>query len=133
MTARILALYDRSPLGDLAVESAFQFARGHDAAALVVLAVPEVSGDAGQREVLHDDLLIFVRLGQRLGIAVDGELVDAPDAARLALEMRRWRVDHAIIVKPAKDDGDAMGRMRDLDAAAGAVGVTTIVVQEESP
>ena len=65
MTARILALYDRSPLGDLAVESAFQFARGHDAAALVVLAVPEVSGDAGQREVLHDDLLIFVRLGQR--------------------------------------------------------------------
>ncbi|KRE89031.1 hypothetical protein ASG87_05650 [Frateuria sp. Soil773] len=134
MTTRILALYDRSPLGDLAVETAFQFARGCDAAALVVLAVSGIPVEAKQREVLHDDLLLFVHLGQRLGIAVDGEVIDAPNAERLSLEMLRWRVDHAVIVEPAAKDGEsAMQRMRDLDAAAGATGVTTIVVREESP
>ena len=75
-----------------------------DAAALVVLAVSGIPADAGQREVLHDDLLLFVHLGQRLGVAVDGEVIDAPNAERLALEMLRWRVDHVVIVEPAAKD-----------------------------
>lgn len=134
MTTRILAIYERSPLGDLAVENALQFARTCDEAVLTVLAIPEVSGDAGQRETLHDDLLLFVHLGQRFGIAVDGELIDAPDAERFALEMRRWRIDHVIIVESAgKGGGNAMNCMSALKAAADAAGATMIVVREESP
>lgn len=134
MTTRILAVYDRTSLGDLAIETAFQFARTCDAAEVIVLAVPEVPGNAGQHASLNDDLLTFVHLGRRLGIAVDGELIDAPDSERFALEMRRWRIDHVIIVEPAGQDGrSAMGCMPALDAAAGVAGVTTIVVREESP
>lgn len=134
MTTRILTVYDRTSLGDLAVETAFQFARTCDAAELIVLAVPEVPGDAGQRASLNDDLLMFVHLGRRLGIAVDGELIDAPNSERFALEMRRWRIDHVIIVEPAgKDGGSAMRCMPALDAAAGMAGVTTMVVRDENP
>lgn len=134
MTTRILAVYNRSPLGDLAVETAFQFARTCDAAALIVLAVPEAPGDAKQREVLHDDLLLFVHLGQRLGIAVDGEMIDAPNAEQLALEILRRRVDHVIIVEPAEKGGGGTAEyMSALDTAAGATAATTIVVREESP
>ena len=134
MTTRILAVYDRSPLGDLSVETALRFARTCDEAELIVLAVPDASASAGQRETLHDDLLLFVHLGQRFGIAVDGELVDAPDAERFVVEMRRWRIDRVIVVEPAgQGGGSLMKYMPALDVAAGVVGAITIVAREESP
>jgi len=132
MKARVLAVYDRSPLGDLAIEAALRFAGTHDVAVLHILAVPELPGDAGQRETLNDDLLAFARLGLKRQVVVDGSVIDVLDTERLMAEMRRREIDHLIIAKPAGSDADtAIGRM--LDAAAEAAGIATIVVREEGP
>lgn len=133
MTARILTAYDRSPLGDLAVEAAFQLARSQETAELHVLAIPALPGDAGQCETLYDDLLVFARLGRRFGVAVDGIVIlQSPDVQSIATEIRQRRIDRLIIAKPAGSGGEtAIGRL--LDAAAEATGIATIVVREDDP
>jgi len=132
MKARVLAVYDRSPLGDLAIEAALRFAGSHDVAVLHILAVPGLPGDAVQREALNDDLLAFARLGLRLEVVVDGGVIDVLDAERLMAEMQQREIDHLVIAKPAGADANtAIGRM--LDAAAEAAGIATLVVREEGP
>jgi nucleotide-binding universal stress UspA family protein len=131
MTTRILAVYDRSPLGNLAVETAFHVACSNDDAVLHVLAISTTSSDAEQRETLDDDLLAFVQVGRRLGVAVDGAVMDMPDTERFVTEMRQRQINHLVIAKPAgQDGGTAISRM--LDDAATSTGTVTTVVREES-
>ena len=131
MNARVLAIYDRSNLGDLAVEAALQFARSHDVSELHVMAIDASPGDATQRELLNDDLLAFARLGQRHGVVVDGCVIDMPDAERMEREIRQRKIDHLVIAESAdKADHGAIAGM--LGIAARATGVNTIVVREES-
>ena len=130
MNARVVAVYDRSILGDLAVEAALQFARTHDVAELHILAIAASSADATQREVLNDDLLAFARLGQRQGLIVDGCVIDMPDAERMVTEIRQRKIDHLVIAEPAGvENHNAMTDL--LGEAAKTTGITTIVVREE--
>ena len=134
MNARVLAVYDRSILGDLAVETALQFSRTHDVDELHVLAIAVSSGDVTQRRVLNDDLLAFARLGQRQGVVVDGCVIDMPDAERMATEIRQRKIDHLVIARPASVENhlESHNAITDLlDEAAKATGITAITVREE--
>lgn len=129
MTERILAAYDRSSLGDLAVETALQIARERAAAELHVLAISQAAGNLPLGEQLNDDLIAFTHLGQRFGVAVDGTVLMAPDVASVAAELTRRRIDRVVIARPAAPAGDAaIDRL--MDAAAAAAGVATIEVHE---
>ena len=130
MNARVLAVYDRSILGDLAVEAALQFARSHDVAELHFLAIAASSADATQCEVLTDDLLAFARLGQRQGLVVDGCVIDMPDAECMATEIRQRKIDHVLIAEPA-GVGNHNAITDLLGEAAKVTGITPIVVHEE--
>jgi regulator of RNase E activity RraA len=132
MNARVLAVYDRSILGDLAIETALQYSRTHDVAELHILAIAASPGDVTQWAVLNDDLRAFARLGQRQGVVVDGCVLDMPDVERMTTEIRQRKIDHLIIAEPA--DAENRRVMADLlDKAAKATGIATIVVREELP
>lgn len=131
MTTRVLAVYDRSSHGDLAIEAAFQFARTHSGTELYFLAIPTKPDDMRQRETLHDDLLAFIRVGQHLDLPVDGAVIDMPDAERMATEIRQRKIDHLVIAEPAGEKNQhAFADL--LDKAAKATGIATIVVHEEN-
>ena len=130
MNARVLAVYDRSILGDLAVESALQFARTHNVDELHVLAIAMSPDNVTQYGMLNDDLQAFARLGQRQGVVMYGSVIDMPDAERMATEIRQRNIDHLIIAEPA--DGENHSVISELlGEAAKATGITTIVVREE--
>ena len=130
MNARVLAVYDRSNLGDLAVETALQFARTHDVDELHVLAIAASPDNVTQYGMLNDDLLAFARLGQRQGVVMNGCVIDMPDAERMATEIRERKIDHLVIVEPAGGENHSV--ISDLlEEAAKATGITTIVVREE--
>jgi nucleotide-binding universal stress UspA family protein len=129
MTERILVAYDRSSLGDLAVETALQLARERTGTELHVLAISQAAGDVPLREQLNDDLVAFAHLGRRLGVAVDGTVLVAPDVECIATELTQRRIDRVVIARPAAPAGDtAIDRL--MDAAAGAAGVDTVVVRD---
>lgn len=128
MTIRILAVFDRTPLGHLAVETAFQSACSKAQAEVHVLAIPTTPGDAEQQEALHDDLVAFAQVGRRLGVLMDGAIVEAPDTARIVAEIRQRKIDRLVIAKPARQTPDtAIDRL--LDAAANVAGISTLVVR----
>ena len=130
MNARVLAVYDRSNLGDLAVEAAFQFAHNHYVDELHVLAIATSPGNETQRGMLNDDLMAFARQGQRQGVVMNGCVIDIPDAEHMATEIRQRKIDHLVIAEPAVGENHSV--IADLlDEAAKATGVTTIVVREE--
>jgi nucleotide-binding universal stress UspA family protein len=127
VATQILALYDRSALGDLAVETAFQIAREQASASLHVLAVPSVTDDAMQCERLADDLIAFVRIGQRYGIALDGDVVSEPSIQRIADEVRKRKINLIVIAKPeGQESHTEISRL--LDAVVLATGIPTTVV-----
>jgi len=128
VATQILALYDRSALGDLAVETAFQLAREQSTAALHVLAVPSVTDDATQCERLADDLLAFARIGQRYGIALDGDVLADPSIERVADEVRKRKINLIVIAKP-DDLGADTEISRLLDAVVRDTGVPATVVR----
>jgi hypothetical protein len=129
MTERILVAYDRSSLGDLAVETALQLARERTGTELHVLAISQAAGNLPLREQLNDDLVAFVHLGRRLGVAVDGTVLVAPDAECIATELTQRRIDRVVIARPASPAGDTVID-RLMDAAAAAAGVDTVVVRD---
>lgn len=129
MTIRILAVYDRTPLGHLAVETAFQAACSKAEAELHVLAVSTTPGDAEQNETLHDDLVAFAQVSRRLGVLMDGAIVDAPDTERIMTEIRQRKIDRLVIARPAAPTPDtAIDRL--LDAAAKTTGIAVLEVRD---
>ncbi|GLQ99019.1 universal stress protein [Dyella mobilis] len=127
MPTQILALYDRSALGDLAVETAFQAAREQATAALHLLAIPSVADDAAQCERLSDDLIAFARIGQRYGIVLDGAVIVEPTVERITTEVRARKINLLVIAKPASQRGSTeLSRL--LDAVAHVTGIPTTVV-----
>lgn len=129
MTSRILAVFDGTPLGHLAVETAFQAACSKTEAELYVLAVPVTPGDTEQNETLHDDLLAFAQVGRRLGVLVDGTVTDVADAERIVNEIRQRKIDRVVIARPAPPDPDtAMNQL--LDMAAKTTDIATIEVRD---
>ncbi|GAB2583025.1 universal stress protein [Dyella jejuensis] len=127
VTTQILVLYDRSALGDLAVETGFQVAREQADATLHVLAVPGIADDAMQCERLADDLIAFARIGQRYGIALDGDVMAEPSVERINAEIRKRKIDRIITAKPDGQEGDnEISRL--LDAVVQSTGIPAIVV-----
>ncbi|MEO7067259.1 MAG: hypothetical protein ABI114_10155 [Rhodanobacter sp.] len=130
MNVRVLAVYDRSVLGDLTVEAALRFSRTHDVAEMHILAIVAAPDSAIERGLMNDDLLAFARLGQRQGVVVDGCVIATLDAERVATEIRQRKIDDLIIAEPVGlENHSAITEL--LDEAAKATGITTIVVREE--
>jgi hypothetical protein len=70
-------------------------------------------------------------VGRRLGVAVDGAIVDSPDTERIVAEIQRRQIDHLVVTGSAgQNGGTTMSRM--LDAAAKATGIATIAVHDEA-
>jgi len=130
MTVHILAVYDRSSFGDLAVETAFELARDETAGVLHVLAISAVPKSVSQHEQLTDDLIAFARIGQQVGLTVEGSILETPSVERLVEEIRNRQIDHLVIVQPAGQGVDTT-ISRVLEAAAAAAGVATTVVRGE--
>jgi hypothetical protein len=127
VATQILALYDRSALGDLAVETAFQLAGEQSVAGLHILAVTSAGDDAAERETLADDLIMFARIATRHGVALDGAVIGQPTLERLTEEVRKRRIDHLVIAKPlSPHDGTDISRL--LETVAHDMGLPATVV-----
>lgn len=97
MTVHILVVHDGSAPADVAVEAALDLAGEFPERSLFVLKILQSSADPLSRRNAEDDLMSFAKLGQRLGIEVDGELTEDLSLENLARVLRQRRISHLVI------------------------------------
>lgn len=133
MDSRFLVAYDRSSLGDFAVEEGLRMAKEAGAGLYVLgLGGEPAPGTPGwglsQQDRLHEDLISIFHLGQRLGVDVDGSVPTQPTIADVRGVIRAENISRVVVARMRDDDQsrDHWGRVLESAATAEKVPVTVL-------
>lgn len=133
MESRFLVAYDRSALGDLAVEEGLRLAK-EAGARLYILGLWDEPAERASgwglsaQDRLHDDLISIFHLGQRLGVEVDSLVLAQPTVSDVRGVMRTEKISRVVVARMRDDDRlhDHWGRVLEAAAEAEKIPMTVL-------